>query len=55
MVDHVTANPRDAMIAQTSTGIFGLIGFSGLPGREAEMLAFTSALQHALRQTTGGF
>jgi tetratricopeptide (TPR) repeat protein len=45
VVDHITAHPRDAMIAQTSTSIFGLIGFSGLPGREAEMLAFTSALQ----------
>lgn len=45
VVDHITANPRDAMIAQTSTSIFGLIGFSGLPGREAEMLAFTSSLQ----------
>lgn len=46
VVDHIADHPRDAMIAQTSTGIFGLIGFSGLPGREAEMLAFTSALQH---------
>lgn len=45
VVDHVTAHPRDAMVAQTSTSIFGLIGFSGLPGREAEMLAFTSALK----------
>jgi len=45
VVDHITANPRDAMIAQTSTSIFGLIGFSGLPGREAEMLAFTSSLK----------
>ncbi len=46
VVDHIADNPRDALIAQTSTSIFGLIGFSGLPGREAEMLAFTSALQH---------
>ncbi|MEO1160173.1 MAG: tetratricopeptide repeat protein [Pseudomonadota bacterium] len=45
VADHVTAHPRDAMVAQTSTSIFGLIGFSGLPGREAEMLAFTSALK----------
>lgn len=45
VVDHVTASPRDAMVAQTSTSIFGLIGFSGQPGREAEMLAFTSALK----------
>ena len=45
VVNHVTAYPRDCLVAQTSTGIFGLIGFSGLPGREAEMLAFTSALK----------
>ena len=45
VVDHARSNPRDAMVVQTSTSIFGLIGFSGLPGREAEMLAFTSALQ----------
>lgn len=45
VVDHTTANPRDAMIAQTSTSIFGLIGFSGQPGREAEMLAFTSSFK----------
>lgn len=45
VVNHVTAHPRDCLVAQTSTSIFGLIGFSGLPGREAEMLAFTSALQ----------
>lgn len=32
------------MVAQTSSSIFGLIGFSGQPGREAEMLAFNAAL-----------
>jgi tetratricopeptide (TPR) repeat protein len=45
VVDHARSHPRDAMVVQTSTSIFGLIGFSGLPGREAEMLAFTSALK----------
>lgn len=39
---HLNEHPRDAMIAQTCTGVFGLIGFSGKPGREAEQLAFTS-------------
>ncbi|KMW59586.1 TPR repeat domain protein [Candidatus Rhodobacter oscarellae] len=41
---HVLEHPTDALIAQMSTNIFGLIGFSGLPGREAELLAYTSAL-----------
>ena len=40
LADH----PRDAMIAQTCIGVFGLIGFSGQPGREAEQLAFSSQL-----------
>ncbi|MEE4189359.1 MAG: tetratricopeptide repeat protein [Roseobacter sp.] len=41
---HVEAYPRDAMIAQTCSSVFGLIGFSGQPGREAEMLAFNASL-----------
>ena len=41
---HVESYPRDAMVAQTCSSIFGLIGFSGQPGREAEMLAFNAAL-----------
>lgn len=41
---HMDAYPRDAMVAQTCSSIFGLIGFSGQPGREAEMLAFNAAL-----------
>jgi hypothetical protein len=41
---HVAEYPRDAMVAQTCSSVFGLIGFSGQPGREAEMLAFTSFL-----------
>lgn len=41
---HVAEHPRDVMVAQTCIGVFGLIGFSGQPGREAEQLAFTTAL-----------
>lgn len=41
---HLQQYPRDAMIAQTSSSIFGLIGFSGQSGREAEMLAFNARL-----------
>ena len=41
---HVQEHPRDALIAQTCSSIFGLIGFSGQPGREAEMLAFNASL-----------
>ena len=63
---HAAEHPRDAMIVQTCTGVFGLIGFSGQPGREAEQLAFTSALsphygddwwflgQHAFSQVEAG-
>ena len=40
----VKSHPRDAMAAQLCTNIFGLIGFSGEVAREAELLAFTSAL-----------
>jgi hypothetical protein len=63
---HVLDYPRDALIAQTCTGVFSLIGFSGQPGREAELLAFTSQLapaygddwwftgQHAFSQMEAG-
>ena len=44
---HVLAHPRDVMIAQTCMSVFGLIGFSGLPGREAEQLAYAEALAPA--------
>ena len=63
---HLMDYPRDVMVAQTCTGVFGLIGFSGQPGREAEQLAFTSMLaphygddwwflaQHAFSQMEAG-
>jgi len=41
---HVRDYPRDAMAAQLCTNVFGLIGFSGEVGREAELLAFTEML-----------
>ena len=41
---HLVDHPRDAMATQTCTTVFGLIGFSGQPGREAEQLAFTTEL-----------
>ncbi|MBU2534391.1 MAG: tetratricopeptide repeat protein, partial [Alphaproteobacteria bacterium] len=41
---HVAEHPRDVLMAQPCTSVFGLIGFSGLPGREAEQLAFLNAL-----------
>ncbi|WP_299738500.1 tetratricopeptide repeat protein [uncultured Roseobacter sp.] len=42
--EHMDRFPRDAVVAQTSSSIYGLIGFSGQPGREAQMLAFLSRL-----------
>jgi len=41
---HLADYPRDAMVVQPCTTVFGLIGFSGQPGREAEQLAFTTQL-----------
>ncbi|WP_299611757.1 tetratricopeptide repeat protein [uncultured Tateyamaria sp.] len=41
---HVRDYPRDALAAQLCTNVFGLIGFSGEVGREAELLAYTEAL-----------
>jgi tetratricopeptide (TPR) repeat protein len=38
--EHLNSYPRDAMVLAPCTGVFGLIGFSGRPGREAELLAF---------------
>ncbi|MEP1208961.1 MAG: tetratricopeptide repeat protein [Rhizobiaceae bacterium] len=41
---HMREFPRDAMAAQMCASVFGLIGFSGEVGREAELLAYTSDL-----------
>ena len=41
---HVSEWPRDAMIAQMNTSVFGLIGFSGKVGREADLLEYTGKL-----------
>jgi hypothetical protein len=41
---HVQDYPRDALVAQLCSSVFGLIGFSGEVGREADLLAYTSAL-----------
>ena len=41
---HLDQYPRDVMVAQPLTGVFGLIGFSGQQGRESEQLAFTTWL-----------
>ena len=43
-LDHLDDFPRDAVIAQPLSSVFGLIGFSGLAGREAEQLAFMNRL-----------
>jgi hypothetical protein len=63
---HLMEYPRDVIMAQTCMGVFGLIGFSGLPGREFEQLAFTTSLaphygddwwflsQHAFAQIEAG-
>lgn len=63
---HVLDYPRDVMMAQTCTSVFGLIAFSGQPGREAEQLAYTAMLaphygedwwflsQHAFAQLEAG-
>lgn len=63
---HVAAYPRDVLLAQTCTSVFGLIGFSGQDGREAEQLAYTTMLaphygddwwflcQHAFAQMEAG-
>lgn len=41
---HMRTYPRDALAAQLCANVFGLIGFSGEVGREAELLAYTSSL-----------
>jgi Tfp pilus assembly protein PilF len=44
ILEHIREYPRDVLTVQPCCGVFSLIGFSGKPGREAEHLAFTSAL-----------
>jgi len=41
---HARDHPRDTLAVQMCTSVFGLIGFSGERGREAEHLAYTAAL-----------
>ena len=41
---HVSEWPRDAMIAQMNTSVFGLIGFSGKASRENDLLEYTEKL-----------
>lgn len=43
--EHIKEWPADVMVAQMCTSVFGLIGLSGKPGREAEQLAYTSRLE----------
>ncbi len=42
--EHLEDHPRDAFLVQPCTSVFGLIGFSGRAGREAELLAFMHRL-----------
>jgi tetratricopeptide (TPR) repeat protein len=63
---HVADHPTDILVAQSCTSVFGLIGFSGNAGREAEQLAYTTLLaphygddwwflcQHAFAQMEAG-
>lgn len=41
---HLSEWPRDAMVLSPAVGVFGLIGFSGRPGREPELYDFLAAL-----------
>lgn len=42
--DHADRFPRDVLIVQMNTSVFGLIGFSGCHGREALNLAYINRL-----------
>jgi hypothetical protein len=44
IVDHLEDYPRDVLMVEPCTSVFGLIGLSGQPGREAQMLAFMHRL-----------
>jgi hypothetical protein len=41
---HLAGHPRDALVLSTCASVFGLIGFSGRPDREAVQLALLEAL-----------
>ena len=41
---HALEWPRDAMVAQMNTSVFGLIGFSGEVSRDADLLEYTKKL-----------
>lgn len=41
---HVLDHPRDVLVAQMCTSVFGLIAFSGCAATEPQILAYTSAL-----------
>ncbi|MDA7592264.1 tetratricopeptide repeat protein [Rhodobacteraceae bacterium] len=41
---HALQWPRDALVAQINTSVFGLIGFSGQTGREKNLVDFTEIL-----------
>ena len=45
--EHLKAYPRDAMVLAPCTGVFGLIGFSGRAGRDAELLSFIAPFADA--------
>ena len=45
--EHIKSWPRDAFALAPSTSVFGLIGFSGLKGREADQLALLEPLAGA--------
>lgn len=45
---HTSVYPKDVLVAQICTNIFGLIGLSGEPGRESLQLAYTTRLYDAL-------
>ena len=43
--EHLKSWPRDAMALAPATSVFGLIGFSGLAGREVDQLALLTPLE----------
>lgn len=44
IIEHLKDYPRDVLMVQPCTSVFGLIGISGKAGREAELLAFMHGL-----------